>query len=847
MESELPSENLRLMNQDIVKLDRFDGQNYTRWVEKVKFLLMFLKLYHILDPNLPPILENPIPAEGQQPDQRAISDLEKQRLLRKEAEALCLGHIKNTLSDRLFDLYSPISDPRELWKALEQKYKTHEEGTNKYLVFKYLEFQMVDDKPIMEQVHELQVLVNKLNALFIPIVELFQVGAIIAKLPPSWKDFSKRMMHKYEDFSLDDLLKHLRIEEETRNRDKRGKASSNVHHVTGSSNQKNKQSWGQNKVKNFGPKKQSFKRPGNQKPKFNNKPKRIGPCHVCGETGHYARECKDRKSGPVANAVEEVANLVANVDLGGVYMTNPVAARGRTVVLIDTLHVPTISKGLVSADKFDKGGFKMVLENGRIDISRGGAYVGKAVNVSGMYRLVLESDDEVNNVGSGSSSGSNDVTSGVGIYKAEVENQQEKRIKILRSDRGGEYFSREFDAFCEENGIKHERTSPFTPQQNGLAERKNRTLVEMVNCMLNQSGLPTNLWGEALLTACHIHNRITSRVIPTSPYELWKVRKPEIDYMKVWGCVAYYRTPDPKRSKLGDRAIKSIFRGLHLDNESGVIVESRDADFFEDKFLKDSETTNPISIPSTSRDVPEPSRNIEEPRRSTRTRKEKNLGDDFVSYLVEGSQKKVTREVIFTIDFEDDPKTFSEAMSSRDAHLWKEAINDEMDSILGNGTWELDNLPKGKIPIGSKWIFKKKYHPDGSISAYKARLVAKGYRQREGIDYFDTYAPVARISSIRTLIAISALKGLYIHQMDVKTAFLNGYLNEEIYLEQPEGFVMPGQENKVCRLIKSLYGLKQAPKQWHERFDTTVTNFGFRHNGADRCILLGFSVVSESN
>ncbi|KAJ9542149.1 hypothetical protein OSB04_028655 [Centaurea solstitialis] len=398
MESELPSENLRLMNQDIVKLDRFDGQNYTRWVEK-----------------------NPIPAEGQQPDQRAISDLEKQRLLRKEAEALCLGHIKNTLSDRLFDLYSPISDPRELWKALEQKYKTHEEGTNKYLVFKYLEFQMVDDKPIMEQVHELQVLVNKLNALSIPIVELFQVGAIIAKLPPSWKDFSKRMMHKSEDFSLDDLMKHLRIEEETRIRDKRGKASSNVHHVTGSSNQKNKQSWGQNKVKNFGPKKQSFKRPGNQKPKFNNKPKKAGPCHVCGETGHYARECKDRKSGPVANAVDEVANLVANVDLGGVYMisslTRAVAARGwfvdtgatihvcgqrryfstyrpapagtvvvcadghradvlgigdvtlrfkrgRTVVLTDALHVPTISKGLVSADKFDKGGFKMVLENG---------------------------------------------------------------------------------------------------------------------------------------------------------------------------------------------------------------------------------------------------------------------------------------------------------------------------------------------------------------------------------------------------------------------------------------------------------------------------------------------------
>nr|KAJ0208754.1 hypothetical protein LSAT_V11C400162950 [Lactuca sativa] len=128
-------------------------------------------------------------------------------------------------------------------------------------------------------------------------------------------------------------------------------------------------------------------------------------------------------------------------------------------------------------------------------------------------------------------------------YKAEVENQLERHIKILRSDRGGEYFNQEFDTFCEENGIKHERTSPYTPQQNGLAERTNRTLCEMVNCMLNQSGQPNNLWGEALLTACYVHNRITSRVIPTSPYELWKGRKPNLDYLKVWGVLLIIGLP----------------------------------------------------------------------------------------------------------------------------------------------------------------------------------------------------------------------------------------------------------------------------------------------------------------
>nr|GEX52863.1 zinc finger, CCHC-type [Tanacetum cinerariifolium] len=149
---------------------------------------------------------------------------------------------------------------------------------------------------------------------------------------------------------------------------------------------------------------------------------------------------------------------------------------------------------------------------------------------------------------------------------------------------------------------------------------------------------------------------------------------------------------------------------------------------------------------------------------------------------------------------------------------------------------ELAELPKGVKPIRSKWVFKKKLNPCGSINAFKARLVSKGDRQREGLDYFDTYASVARISSIRTLIAISAIKGLYVHQMDVKTTFLNGYLHEEVYMKQPEGFVIQGQENKVYRLVKSLYSLKKAPKQWHERFDTTVISFGFKHNSADRCI-----------
>ncbi|KZV49059.1 hypothetical protein F511_11010 [Dorcoceras hygrometricum] len=127
---------------------------------------------------------------------------------------------------------------------------------------------------------------------------------------------------------------------------------------------------------------------------------------------------------------------------------------------------------------------------------------------------------------------------------------------------------------------------------------------------------------------------------------------------------------------------------------------------------------------------------------------------------------------------------------------------------------------------------------DGTIDKYKARLVIKGYRQKEGLDYFDTYSPVTRITSIRVILAIAALRNYSVHQMDVKTAFLNGDLEEEIYMEQPEGFSAPGQENKVCKLVKSLYGLKQAPKQWHEKFDKSMIDSGFKVNECDRCVYI---------
>ncbi|WVZ76810.1 hypothetical protein U9M48_024741 [Paspalum notatum var. saurae] len=168
------------------------------------------------------------------------------------------------------------------------------------------------------------------------------------------------------------------------------------------------------------------------------------------------------------------------------------------------------------------------------------------------------------------------------------------------------------------------------------------------------------------------------------------------------------------------------------------------------------------------------------PRKSKRQRISKSFGDDFSVYLVD-----------------DTPRSISEAFASSNADDWKEAVRSKMDSIMTNGTWEIVDRPFGCEPVGCKWVFKKKLRPDGTIDKYKARLVAKGYTQKEGEDYFDTYSPIARLTTIRVLLLLAASHGLLIHQMDMKTAFLNGELDEEIYMDQPEGFVVSGQEDKL--------------------------------------------------
>nr|GEW31295.1 zinc finger, CCHC-type [Tanacetum cinerariifolium] len=182
---------------------------------------------------------------------------------------------------------------------------------------------------------------------------------------------------------------------------------------------------------------------------------------------------------------------------------------------------------------------------------------------------------------------------------------------------------------------------------------------------------------------------------------------------------------------------------------------------------------------------------------------------------------------------------------SLDVAFWKEAINDKMDSIMGNNTWVLIDLPPCCRPLGCKWILKRKLKVDGTVETFKARLVIQGFNQKSGIYYFDTYAPVARIITIRLLIFMASIHNLIIHQMDMKTTFLNGDLEEEVYMNQPLGFIMPGNKNKVCKLIKSLYGLKHASKQWHQKFNEVVLSNGYLLNQAKKYVYSKFDASSK--
>eukprot|EP00253_Pinus_taeda_P005243 PITA_05243 len=407
--------------------------------------------------------------------------------------------------------------------------------------------------------------------------------------------------------------------------------------------------------------------------------------------------------------------------------------------------------------------------------------------------------------------------------------------------------------FCKQHGIIQQFTVPHTPQQNGVAERKNRTLVECARSMLQGKGISNGLWAEAINTAVYLKNRSPTKCLGfKTPFEALFGLKPTVDHLRIFGSKAFAHILKLDRKKLDPKALKCIFVGYGTEYKAyklynpvtHKVFASRDVIFHEQtedgKEDSDDESHIPFMIELNSEDEEEQVQ--EQEQKQEEVAADGIISDDAgldsteterveVSSLPRRSGRK-TRLLAKLRDYAlmskilniVEPLNYEEASRSDE---WRAAMHEEMESIYRNHTWDLVELPKGKTPIGCKWVYKPKINADGTVEKFKARLVAKGYSQQEGIDFDDTFAPVAKINTIRMLICLATKHKWKLHQLDVKSAFLNGELKEEIYLVQPPGFVKKGQEHFVCKLHKALYGLKQAPRSCYDKIDSFFVQHSF--------------------
>ncbi|KAE8671810.1 ABC transporter B family member 7 [Hibiscus syriacus] len=384
--------------------------------------------------------------------------------------------------------------------------------------------------------------------------------------------------------------------------------------------------------------------------------------------------------------------------------------------------------------------------------------------------------------------------------KKMVKTQTDRKIKRLCTDNGGEYKNDPFLKVCEKEGIVRHFTVRSTPQQNGVAERMNRTLVEKVRYY---------------------------------------------DSLHVFGSTAYYHV---KESKLDPRAKTAIFIGITSGvkgyrlwcPETKKIIFSMDVTFNESTMLRKVilekleqtyGTPKQVEFEGSRIDPASKETDVDSPMVEEESDEEEVQIQEYPQQHESIALRKGNRTIrqptryadmasfASPIAIDDVPVTFNEAVQSSEHKKWRIAMNEEMQSLQKNQTWKLASL-KGKKAIGCKWVYAKKDgFPDKNNIRYKARFVAKGYAQTKGVDYNEVLSPVVKHSSIRILLALVAQLDLELVQIDVKIVFLHGDLDEEIYMTQPDGFKVAEKEEMVCKLEKSLYGLKQSPRQWYKRFD----------------------------
>lgn len=500
------------------------------------------------------------------------------------------------------------------------------------------------------------------------------------------------------------------------------------------------------------------------------------------------------------------------------------------------------------------------------------------------------------------------VSTRIKDFVAKWKNQIGKKPKILRCDRGREYINNDVRSFLSHEGIILQCTVGYAPEQNGTAERMNRTLMEAARTMLVDSGLSSCFWAEAIRHACFVFNRCPNNKSNDTPLERFLKMKPNYDEFHEFGCDAYTMIPYEKRRKLDKKAEKARFLGFDelskgfrvlslstrkiivtreiqfldtMDHDKStfeegeiILLEQDDEDemtftpeitnvqllppvmsFPQNESLEESDSVmlnghedveSQVVVPSLVEEVQKPS--------STAKRRTPDLNysseeEDFLGFDEEEQEtpskfirkdggkepSAYNKHFSFSADHESvfEPRSYREAMTCPDKDKWMVAMIEELKSIEDNDTWEPADLPAGRKSIGSKWVFKVKLDEFGEISKYKARLVAQGFTQKFGIDFDEVFAPVARSSTLRVLLSVAGKRDYFVKHYDIKSAFLNGELQEEIYLRQPPGFE---RGNSVLRLKKSLYGLKQAARAWNLALHGVLLECGSVQSENDKCL-----------
>ena len=420
-------------------------------------------------------------------------------------------------------------------------------------------------------------------------------------------------------------------------------------------------------------------------------------------------------------------------------------------------------------------------------------------------------------------------------------------VKRLRSDNGGEYISEEFKSLLLKNHIKHETSAPYSPHQNGTAERAWRSIFDMARCLLIDAELPKQFWTYAVMTSAHIRNRCYNPRIGKTPYECLTGIKPNLSNMHVFGSVCYAYVQNT--TKLDPRAEKGIFVGYDRSSPAFLVYCPQAKTVRKVRCVKFTENFD--NVDETVELLPD-SVKPGEPEVSTHGNEDANVRrypvrdhvrpkylDDYVTG--EDIDDAIDDTANCTIDFcyrlANVPQSYQDAISSPEANKWRDAMSEELNALWDNETYELTPLPEGRTSVGGKWVYAVKLRPNGE-EKYKARFVAKGYSQVPGIDYHETFSPTARISSVRMLMQLAVQEGMVVHQMDVKTAYLNAPIDCELYMEQPEGYERkgPNGEKLVCKLKKSLYGLKQSGRNWNNMLHNYFTQEGFVQSLADPCV-----------